>query len=43
VQQRLIDPQGDEDWAIFARVDLTSGPTPAPDESPIIELVRVGR
>jgi hypothetical protein len=41
VEQRIIDPQGDEDWAIFARVDLTA--PPATEEAPLIELVRVGR
>ncbi len=40
-QQRIVDPEEDEDWAIFARVDLTGG-TPA-DEAPVIDLVRVGR
>ncbi|HXU81701.1 MAG TPA: DUF3516 domain-containing protein, partial [Polyangia bacterium] len=41
VEQRLVDPQGDEDWAIYARVDLTT--PPATEEAPLIELVRVGR
>jgi superfamily II RNA helicase len=41
VEQRLIDPAGDEDWAIFGRVDLSEGPPP--DETPIVELVRIGR
>jgi len=42
VEQRIIDPQGDEDWAIHGRVDLRAGETPA-DESPVVELVRIGR
>ena len=41
VEQRIVDPEGDEDWAIFARVDLTA--PPAVEEAPIVELVRVGR
>lgn len=40
-QQRILDPEGDDDWAIVARVDLT-GEVP-PDEAPLIELVRIGR
>jgi superfamily II RNA helicase len=41
VEQRIIDAEGDEDWAVHTRVDLSAG-TP-PDEAPIIELVRIGR
>jgi hypothetical protein len=41
VEQRLVDPQGDEDWAIICRVDLTVPPTA--EEAPLIELVRIGR
>jgi superfamily II RNA helicase len=42
-QQRLVDPEGDEDFAIHVRVDLTA-PLPAGQESaPLIELMRVGR
>jgi superfamily II RNA helicase len=41
VEQRIIDPQGDEDFAIVARVDLN---VPAiSEEAPLIELVRIGR
>lgn len=40
-EQRIIDPTGDEDFAIFARVDLNV-PRPA-EEAPLIELVRIGR
>jgi superfamily II RNA helicase len=41
VEQRIIDPQGDEDWAIIGRVDLNAE-RPA-QEAPLVELVRVGR
>ena len=48
-QQRLIDPEGDEDWAIDCVVDLSRAPTPgtASPESPaagapLIELQRIG-
>jgi hypothetical protein len=42
-QQRLVDPEGDEDFAIHVRVDLTA-PLPTGQESaPLIELMRVGR
>ncbi len=40
-QQRLIDPEGDEDWAIDCVVDLSRAPAPAAGE-PLIELQRVG-
>jgi superfamily II RNA helicase len=41
VEQRIVDPQGDEDWAIYGRIDLT---VPASsEEAPLVELVRVGR
>jgi superfamily II RNA helicase len=39
VQQRLVDPEGDEDWAIRGVVDLvdrTAG------EAPLIELLEIG-
>jgi superfamily II RNA helicase len=41
VEQRIVDPQGDEDWAIVGRVDLSV--PPATEEAPLVELVRVGR
>jgi superfamily II RNA helicase len=41
VEQRIVDPQGDEDWAIVGRVDLNL-PRPS-EEAPLVELVRVGR
>jgi len=42
-QQTIVDPEGDEDYAIFARVDLGE-PVPAGQENaPLIELLRIGR
>jgi superfamily II RNA helicase len=41
VEQRLVDPEGDEDWAIYGRVDLST--PPASEEAPLVELVRIGR
>jgi hypothetical protein len=40
-EQRIIDPEGDEDWAIYARADLATAPPT--EEAPLIELVRIGR
>jgi hypothetical protein len=42
-QQRLIDPEGDEDFAIHARVDLSQPLASGQENAPLIELVRVGR
>jgi hypothetical protein len=45
VVQRLLDPAGDDDWAIEGRVDLLhhpSGDRAGLDEIPIVELIRVG-
>ena len=39
IQQRLIDPDGHDDWAIHATVDLGRG---IPNDGPLIELVRLG-
>jgi superfamily II RNA helicase len=39
VEQRMVDPEGEEDWAIYGRVELRG----AVDETPIVELVRIGR
>jgi superfamily II RNA helicase len=39
VEQRLIDPEGHDDWAIYGEVDLSEG---APPDGPLIELVRLG-
>ncbi len=42
-QQILVDPEGDEDWAIFTRIDLGELPLPGQESAPFIELVRIGR
>ena len=42
-QQTIVDPNGDEDWAIHARIDLTEPLAPGQENAPLIELVRVGR
>jgi superfamily II RNA helicase len=45
VAQRLLDPAGDDDWVVEARVDLAnhpSGERAGLDERPIIELLRIG-
>ena len=45
VVQRLLDPAGDDDWAIEGRVDLLhhpSGDRAGLDEIPIVQLIRVG-
>jgi hypothetical protein len=39
VQQRLLDRDGHDDWAIYARVDLREG---LPADGPLIELDRIG-
>jgi len=39
-QQRLIDPEGDEDWAIDCLVDLSN--TTPPAGAPLIQLQRIG-
>jgi hypothetical protein len=39
VEQRIVDREGHDDWAIYAHVDLTEG---APPDGPLIELVRLG-
>jgi superfamily II RNA helicase len=45
-QQRLVDPEGDEDWVLDCIVDLGAGPDdPAAaraDVGPIIDLQRIG-
>jgi len=39
VRQRIVDPQGEVDWAIECTIDLSV----ARDEDvPLLELVRVG-
>jgi hypothetical protein len=42
-QQTIVDPVGDEDFAIHARIDLTEPRLPGQENAPLIELVRVGR
>ncbi len=45
VAQRLLDPNGDDDWVVEARVDLASHPSgdsAGLDDRPIIELLRIG-
>jgi len=45
VSQRLLDPAGDDDWAIEGRVDFAhhpSGDRAGLDERPLIELLRIG-
>ncbi len=39
VEQRLIDPEGHDDWAIHATVDLSAG---VPNDGPLIQLDRLG-
>jgi superfamily II RNA helicase len=42
-QQRLVDPEGDEDFAIHVRVDLSQPLDPGQESAPLLELLRVGR
>jgi hypothetical protein len=42
-QQILVDPEGDEDFAIHARVDLSEPLAPGQESAPLIELLRIGR
>jgi len=45
VSQRLLDPAGDDDWAVEGRIDLANHPLrdrAGLDETPILELTRVG-
>ncbi len=39
VRQRVLDPEGDEDWMLDCTVDLTA---PRPDDAPLIALRRIG-
>jgi len=39
VRQRVLDPEGDEDWMLDCIVDLT---VPRPDDAPLIALRRIG-
>jgi len=43
VQQMIVDPAGDEDFAIHARIDLSEALLPGQENAPLIELVRIGR
>jgi superfamily II RNA helicase len=38
-QQTLLDPEGDEDWALDCIVDLSE---PKPDGAPLLQLQRIG-
>jgi hypothetical protein len=42
-QQTIVDPAGDEDFAIHARIDLNDPILPGQESAPLIELVRIGR
>lgn len=42
-QQTIVDPEGDEDFAIIARVDLSEAIPPGQENAPLIELLRIGR
>ncbi|NOZ85681.1 MAG: DUF3516 domain-containing protein [Deltaproteobacteria bacterium] len=39
VQQKIVDPGGEEDWAVFAKVDLR---IEVNESEPLIDLVRIG-
>ena len=41
-QQTLVDPAGDEDYAIVTRVDLTAPLLPGEESAPLISLLRIG-
>ena len=38
-RQRIFDPEGDEDWMLDCRVDLTID---RPNDAPLISLIRIG-
>jgi hypothetical protein len=42
-QQKIVDPAGDEDFAIHVRIDVTEPLAPGQENAPLIELVRIGR
>jgi superfamily II RNA helicase len=42
-QQAIVDPEGDEDFAIHVRIDLGEPLAPGQENAPLIELVRIGR
>ncbi|MCE7958751.1 MAG: DUF3516 domain-containing protein, partial [Acidobacteria bacterium ACB2] len=39
VSQTLLDPDGDDAWAVFAEVDLRDDTAP---DGPILRIVRIG-
>jgi len=39
VTQRIVDPSGEEDWALFGTVDLTET---IPEDAPLVQLRRIG-
>ncbi len=40
-EQRIIDPEGHDDWALFVTIDTTTA-TPETDDGPMVQLARVG-
>jgi superfamily II RNA helicase len=42
-QQTLVDPEGDEDFAIVTRIDLSEPLPQGQENAPLIELLRIGR
>jgi hypothetical protein len=42
-QQKIVDPAGEEDFAIHTRIDLTEPLAPGQESAPLIELIRIGR
>jgi hypothetical protein len=42
-QQILVDPEGDEDYAIVTRIDLSEPLAQGQENAPLIELLRIGR
>lgn len=42
-QQVIVDPDGDLDYAIRARVDLTQPLPPGKENAPLIQLLQIGR
>jgi superfamily II RNA helicase len=41
-QQQLIDPEGEEDWALDCIVDLGPADAPASESTPLLDLQRIG-
>jgi hypothetical protein len=39
VTQKIVDPEGDEDWAIFGEIDLT---LPVAEDAPLVAVRRIG-